>query len=242
MTRWRQIEGVWCLWPAKPIALIEMIGGSYLASNPQLSYRRLLEMLSKKNLAIHAWSYLPGLDHQAQANEAWKVLRRTRKQLEERIGETTPPIRIGHSLGCKLHLLSPDGGRNSKTLIALSFNNFTAARSIPMLEKIAPKLGFRSEFSPSPIETMRIVNERYLQPNNLLVQFGEDQLDQSDSLLECLQSRKNDQSQKIFLHGDHLTPASAGVRQNFIGSRNDDRIRTRNLLELANTIYEWTNK
>ena len=109
MTNWRKIDQTWCSWPSKPTALIEMIGGSYLAATPNISYKTLLNSLSQKNIAIHAWSYIPSLDHQAQANEAWKDLRKCRLKLESRIGNISyEPIRLGHSLGCKLHLIAPD--------------------------------------------------------------------------------------------------------------------------------------
>ena len=127
MTQWRKINRTWCIWPSRPKELIEMIGGSYLGISPNISYKRLLEGLSKKNIAIHAWNYIPGFDHQAQANEAWKEFRECRFKLESRIGiKSYKPIRLGHSLGCKLHLISPDRGRISKLFIGLSFNNFKA--------------------------------------------------------------------------------------------------------------------
>ena len=69
MTYWRNINSVWCVWPSRPSILVEMIGGSYLASTPHISYRNLLECLSNQNIAIHAWSYLPGLDHQDNFHE-----------------------------------------------------------------------------------------------------------------------------------------------------------------------------
>ena len=75
MTQWRKINRTWCIWPSRPKELIEMIGGSYLGISPNISYKRLLEGLGKKNIAIHAWNYIPGFDHQAQANEAWKEFR-----------------------------------------------------------------------------------------------------------------------------------------------------------------------
>ena len=216
MTRWRQLGQTWCLWPARPIGLIEMLGGSYLSAKPQFTYKRLLEELSNKDLAIHAWGYLPGLDHQSQANKAWKDLRKCKEQLENRVGVLPLPIRLGHSLGCKLHLLAPDGGRNSKSMIAISFNNYEASRSIPMLKDIAPKIGFQSEFSPSPKETMRLIRERYLQTKNVIISFEEDKLDQSTELLKCLRQRPEDNSQRINLKGDHLTPASSGIRQKIL--------------------------
>ena len=67
---WRQRGSLWMLEPRGQAAkgVIQFIGGSYLAATPQLSYRRLLEALARQGLEIQAWSYVPGFDHQAQAN------------------------------------------------------------------------------------------------------------------------------------------------------------------------------
>ena len=67
------------------------------------------------------------------------------KILEKRVGLITKSIRLGHSLGCKLHLLSPDGGRNSDGLVAISFNNFKADKSIPLLKKMSRRLNFQTQ-------------------------------------------------------------------------------------------------
>ncbi len=72
-------------------------------------------------------------------------------------------------MGCKLHLLAPDGGRGSNRLVALSFNNFTANQSIPLLGVVAPSLGVSTEFSPSPQETLRLITAHYQQAMNLVV-------------------------------------------------------------------------
>ncbi len=241
MTNWQRLEEAWILWPSKPIGLIEMIGGSYLAASPHISYRRLLEGLSKKGLAIHTWSYLPNFDHQMQANEAWRNLRKCRLELQSNWKGLPLPIRLGHSLGCKLHLLAPDGGRRSNSLIALSFNNFSAKRSIPGLGRISKKIGFQTEFSPSPSETIRLINKRYIQPKNLLIHFNQDNLDQSGSLLKCLQERSSDQSKSLLLEGDHLTPASAGFRQKFIGEWAEDINRSKKLTRVVETIFDWSS-
>lgn len=207
MSRWQRQQGCWCLWPASAQGLIEFIGGSYLATNPQISYRRLLEGLAARQLAIHAWNFVPGFDHQLQALEGWQALRSCRAALKQRLGKDLVPVRVGHSLGCKLHLLAPDGGRNSLALAALSFNNFTAERSIPLLGTLAPSLGVVTEFSPGPEETLRLIERYYLQPNNLVIRFGKDQLDQSQDLMAALSKRAEDQSQFQQMQGDHLTPA-----------------------------------
>lgn len=243
MNGWRRIDQTWCYWPNQPIGLIEIIGGSYLATTPSISYKRLIESLAKRNLAVHAWSYIPGFDHQSQANKAWKEFRFTREKLKKRCGNLPKSVRVGHSLGCKLHLLSPDKGRNSQSLIALSFNNFNANRSIPMLKNISSKFNLKKDFRPNSKETMMIISQQYINPKNLLIKFENDILDQSESLLHCLQSRRDiDQSTLLTLKGDHLTPASAGLRNRILGELSPDQHRYSNLQSLIEIIYEWSIK
>ena len=236
MTRWRQLGDIWQLEPAGgPRGCIEFIGGSYLAATPQLSYRRLLEALASKGWLVRAWSYVPGFDHQDQANMAWRRFR----QLRAADDSTEPLLRLGHSLGCKLHLLAPDGGRSASGLVALSFNNFSAERSVPLLAELGQQFNFRSEFSPSPEETLQQVARSYRQPRNLLVRFKRDGIDQSGRLLSVLQSRAEDATELLELPGDHLAPASAGLRQNLLGSWADDPARQRALDRIATSIDAW---
>jgi len=233
MTRWRQRGDIWQLEPATiERGTIEFIGGSYLAASPQLSYRRLLEALAALGWRVRAWSYVPGFDHQEQANLAWRRFRQLRSADEA-------VLRLGHSLGCKLHLLALDGGRGSSSLVALSFNNFSAERSIPLLAELGQQFNFRSEFSPSPEETLKQVARNYRQPRNLLVRFNRDQIDQSKRLLGVLQARPDDASELQELPGDHLAPASAGLRQNLPGKWADDPARQQALERIACTIDNW---
>ena len=183
----------------------------------RLRQHRLLEALAARGWQIHAWSYVPGFDHQLQANEAWKQFRQLRQGIH-----SDAVLRLGHSLGCKLHLLAPDNGRGCSGLAALSFNNFSAERSVPLLADLGPRLGISSEFSPSPEETLRLVGRDYRQPRNLLVRFNRDGIDQSPRLLDQLRQRPGDASSLVELPGDHLTPASAGLRQNLLGRWADD--------------------
>ena len=233
MTRWRQRGDIWELEPAAlERGTLEFIGGSYLAASPQLSYRRLLEALASLGWRVRAWSYVPGFDHQDQANLAWRRFRQLR-------GADGAVLRLGHSLGCKLHLLAPDGGRGSSALVALSFNNFSAERSIPLLAELGQQFNFRSEFSPSPEQTLKQVALTYRQPRNLLVRFNRDQIDQSKRLLGVLQARPDDASELQELPGDHLAPASAGLRQNLLGKWADDPARQQALERIARTIDAW---
>jgi hypothetical protein len=249
---WRQSGPVWCLDPPRsgqgadpnPGGRIEFIGGSYLAATPQISYRRLLEALAGLGWRVRALTYVPGFDHQQQANQAWRAFRAERESSARSQGGFELPagerlLRLGHSLGCKLHLLAPDGGRRCLGLVALSFNNFSAERSVPLLAEMGQQFGFRSEFSPSPQQTLQLVSSSYLQNRNLLVRFRRDQLDQSARLLEALRQRPGDASELIELPGDHLTPASAGLRRNLLGDWADDPARQRRFDRLATTICAW---
>ncbi|SBO42421.1 DUF1350 family protein [Cyanobium sp. NIES-981] len=241
MTRWRQQGEIWTLEPAaSPAGLIEFIGGSYLAATPQLSYRRFLEALADRGWRVHAWSYVPGFDHQAQANTAWRLFRQLREQEPVPLG---PPrqrqLRLGHSLGCKLHLLAPDGGRRCDGLVALSFNNFSAERSVPFLAELGQQFRFRSEFSPSPEQTLAQISQSYRQPRNLLVRFSRDGIDQSSRLVGVLQARTDDASTLLELPGDHLTPASGALRKQLLGAWADDPGRQRRMERLADQITAW---
>ena len=235
MARWRQLGELWLLEPSGACnGTLQFIGGSYLAATPQLSYRRLLESLARRHWRILAWSYVPGFDHQAQANAAWRQFRLQRQST------TGPLLRLGHSLGCKLHLLAPDGGRACDGLVALSFNNFSAERSVPLLAELGQQFQFRSEFSPSPEQTLELVGRSYGQPRNLLVRFNRDELDQSARLLGALRQRPQDRSQLLELPGDHLTPASAGLRRQLLGNWADDPSRQRAVDQLAEAIGHWS--
>ena len=226
----------YCYWPSNPKKIIEFIGGSYLASKPDLTYKRLIESLVDKNYAVHAYKYTPQFDHQELAIKAWKDFKNCKRSLSKRIGKSVPSIRIGHSLGCKLHLIAPDGGRNCEKFISISFNNFSAKESIPFLKKISKKLEFNSEFSPSPERTYGIIQKTYNQKQNFLIKFSTDNLDQSDKLLSCLKARKEDNSKGIKIKGTHTIIASAGLRENFLGDWADDDFKRNTIKKISNLI------
>ena len=239
MKSYRYIKDVFCQWPSKPIGLIEIIGGSYLCIKPEITYKRIIEKLFKKNFAVHAWSFIPIFDHQIQSNQAWKSFRSCRKILEKRVGIIPPPIRLGHSLGCKLHLLAPDGGTGAKGLIAISFNNFTANESIPMLRRISEKLKLQTEFSPSPNETLALIHKYYEQQNNVIISFTNDNLDQSTILLDCLKEKGLDNSKRLILNGSHLTPVSFGLRGKILKSNFKDNYKYKSIDSIINIISKW---
>ena len=239
MSTFRRISDVSCQWPSRPVGLIELIGGSYISIKPEVTYKRLISGLLQRNFAVHSWSYIPNYDHQIQANDAWKQFRLSRKILEKRVGLIPKSIRLGHSLGCKLHLLAPDGGRNCNGLVAISFNNFKADRSIPMLKKISKRLEFQTEFSPSPRETLNLIREHYEQINNLLIRFKNDKLDQNNLLFKSLKERDSDKSEIKQLDGNHLTPISLGLIENVLKTDFQSSLKYKKIDSIVDLITQW---
>ena len=239
MNTFRYISDVSCQWPSRPIGLIELIGGSYISIKPEVTYKRLISGFLQRNFAVHSWCYIPNFDHQLQANHAWKQFRQSRKILEKRVGLKPKLIKLGHSLGCKLHLLAPDGGRNCDGLVAISFNNFKADKSIPLLRKMSQKLKFQSEFSPSPSETLNLIREQYEQINNLLIKFKDDNLDQNDLLLKSLKERPSDKSKVILLEGNHLTPVSIGIREKLINAGFQRSLKYEQIDLIVDQVTNW---
>ena len=239
MSTTRRINNVSCQWPSRPVGLIEIIGGSYISIKPEVTYKRLISGFLQRNFAVHAWSYIPNFDHQLQANEAWKQFRQSRKVLEKRVGIIPNSLRLGHSLGCKLHLLAPDGGRNCDGLVAISFNNFKADKSIPMLGKMSQRLNFQTEFSPSPSETFTLIREHYEQINNLLIKFKNDNLDQNNLLLKSLRGRNSDKSKIMRLDGNHLTPVGVGLREKLLKSNFQNSSKYEKIDFMVDQIANW---
>ena len=230
---------IYCFWPAKPKKIIEFIGGSYLASNPDITYKRFIKSLLLKNYAVHAYKYTPQFDHQELSIKAWKDFKLCKQSLSKRLNKNLSTLRIGHSLGCKLHLIAPDGGRNCERFISISFNNFSANKSIPFLKEISRNLDFKSEFSPSPNKTLNIIQKTYIQNNNLLIKFDSDNLDQTESLLSSLRTRNKDNSSGILLKGSHTLIASAGLRERYLGQWADDNLKKKTINKISTIIDEF---
>jgi len=239
MNTFRRISDVSCHWPSRPIGLIELIGGSYISIKPEVTYKRLISGFLQRNFAVHSWGYIPNFDHQLQANCAWKQFHQSRKILKKRVGLEAKSIKLGHSLGCKLHLLAPDGGRNSDGLVAISFNNFKADKSIPLLGKMSQKLNFQTEFSPSPTETLNLIREHYEQKNNLLIKFKNDTLDQNELLIKSLKDRPSDKSKIMLLEGNHLTPVSLGLREKLLKSNSQTSLKYEQIDLIVDQVTHW---
>ena len=69
-----------------------------------------------------------------------------------------------------------------------------------------------------------------------MVWFGDDALDQSPDLLKALQSQDQDASEFLQMSGDHLTPASSGLRQGLLGDWADDPAKKKRIRRLTDAL------
>lgn len=211
---WQEVSGNWVLVPDRPTAIVHFLGGAFVAAAPQVTYRRLLERLALQGYVVVATPFVNTFDHQAIAQT---VVRNFDRALEKLQATTLrrrylPIYGMGHSMGCKLHLLIGSlfpVERAGNVLI--SFNNYAARDAVPLVEQFSsvfaqfsPSLSM--EFTPSPLETNQIVAEKYQIQRNLLVKFRDDTIDQTRSLTELLQPRFPGMVVVEKLPGNHLTP------------------------------------
>ncbi len=211
---WKEIRGNWVLIPSNPIGIIHFLGGAFVATLPHLTYRCLLEHLADQGYVIIATPFVNSLDHTAIAKSVLIKFERSLERLQES-GEIRkfylPTYGVGHSMGCKLHLLigslfSVQRAGN----ILISFNNFAANEAIPLVEQLNSTLEI--EFTPTPAQTNQIVQESYQIRRNLLIKFNKDTLDQSASLTKILQQLFPDMVTIQTLSGTHTTPLGQDVK------------------------------
>ncbi len=207
---WQEIAGNWVFIPPRPAAVVHFLGGAFVAAAPQLTYRRLLEQIGNAGYAVVATPFVNTFDHAAIARSVlWSF-----EQTLDRLHATKllskrylPVYGMGHSMGCKLHLLIGSLFEVERAgNILISYNNYPARRAIPLGEQFSPL--FAVEFTPSPLETNQLVAERYQIRRNLAVKFTKDDIDQTLSLIPVLEQRFPGMVALQKLPGNHLTPLS----------------------------------
>lgn len=211
---WKQIAGSWVVVPQRPIGIIHFLGGAFVATAPHVTYRLLLEYLVEKGFAVVATPFVNTLDHSAIAEEVLLNFERVLVRLEDRepaFKGYLPIYGLGHSMGCKLHLLigCSEGVKRAGNIL-ISFNNYAAKDAIPLVEQLNTAVNV--EFTPSPTETYNLVNGDYGIRRNLLVKFDNDTLDQSSDLTRLLQNRFKDMVTIQTFRGNHLTPLGQDVK------------------------------
>ncbi|BAZ66714.1 MAG: DUF1350 family protein [Pelatocladus maniniholoensis HA4357-MV3] len=217
---WKEISGNWVLIPPKPTGIIHFLGGAFVATAPHITYRLLLENIAEKGFVIVATPFVNTLDHTAIAELVLLNFERTLLRLENRemLGKKYLPVYgLGHSMGCKLHLLIGSLFPVERAgNIFISFNNYAARDAIPLIEQFNSTFKFNTnltvEFTPSPLETQKLVQENYSVRRNLLIKFNNDTIDQSAPLAKLLQQRFGEMVTTQILQGNHLTPLGQDVK------------------------------
>ncbi|HEY9805258.1 MAG TPA: DUF1350 family protein [Candidatus Obscuribacterales bacterium] len=213
---WLEVSGNWVLIPPRPIAIIHFLGGAFVATAPHVTYRWLLEHLSRQGYVIIATPFVNTMDHSAIAHQVLRNFERAFEQLQIRglLQKRYLPIYgLGHSMGCKLHLLIGSSFPVERAgNILISFNNYAARDAIPLMDQVNQfSPSFSMEFTPSPGETMALVGERYQVRRNLLIKFTNDTLDQTLAMSEVLQNRFPSMVTLQKLPGSHTTPLGQDV-------------------------------
>lgn len=208
---WQEISGSWVLLPRQPAGIVHFLGGAFVGTTPNLTYRWLLEQLGKAGYATIATPFPNGFDHTAIARSTLNRFENILERLQSTNALTQrylPTYGIGHSLGCKLQLLigslfSVERAGN----ILISFNNYPVRRAIPLIEQLPiDTAALNLEFVPSPEETNQLIIKHYTIRRNLLIRFTNDTLDQTAALNPILQKRFPDMVAALTLSGNHLTP------------------------------------
>jgi len=238
---WQEISGNWVLIPRHPVGVIHFLGGAFVATAPQLTYRWLLENLANHGYVVIATPFVNTLDHQAIAQSVLKSFEFTLEKLKD-LGlirkRYLPIYGVGHSMGCKLHLLIgtlPGIDRSGNILI--SFNNFSANKAIPFIEQFNQfnsqfKEQFNNqfnrgsnnssslsnnianlnvEFTPDPEETKQIIATSYRIRRNLLVKFIKDDIDQTREIYNILDQLFPEMVTVKRLPGTHVTPIAQDI-------------------------------
>ena len=211
----QEVSGSWVLIPPRPKGVVHFLGGAFVATAPQLTYRWLIEQLARQGYAVIATPFVNTLNHVAIARDVLNRFETTLSRLQAKtvLSKRYLPIYgVGHSMGCKLHLLigslfSVERAGN----ILMSYNNYPARRAIPFIEQLNIQPAFDIEFTPSPLETNKLITQRYEVRRNLLIKFANDDIDQTTQLIEVLQQRFPDMVAMKMLPGNHLTPLGQDI-------------------------------
>ncbi|NMF58523.1 DUF1350 family protein [Pseudanabaena yagii] len=211
--QWKQVEENWVLTPAKPKGVIHFLGGAFFAAAPQVAYSRVLEQLAQNNYAIVATPFLNNtFDHRQIARDVHTSFRKARSKL---FLDYFPVFGMGHSMGCKIHLLinslyKPTRAGN----IYIAYNNYSADRSIPFFKELSNTIPEMSsmEFTPTPKETEQLVSANYQTTHNLLIKFIDDDIDEIFSLADLLKQKFPKTVSLQTLEGTHLTSMGIDVK------------------------------
>ena len=187
---------------SRPSSIILFLGGAVLGSYPHIAYSELLHRISDMtNAAILAVPYEIGINHLDIAKSCEKLFQKAIRYVDQNMYhqpssaeaaiDSLPKYALGHSLGCKLHVIRmaaiPNSGQELRGIGYISFNNYGLANSISMGRSFANQLngqpaqqsnnepmmdvvfsfmeqaaqGIGIDFTPSPADTERIISMKF---------------------------------------------------------------------------------
>ncbi len=202
---WKQVEQNWVLTPIKPQGVIHFLGGAFVATAPHVSYSRLLEKLANQGYVIVATPFINTFDHKQIAIDVHKSFQKVRNKL---FLDYFPVFGLGHSMGCKVHLLVNSLFEVKRAgNIFIAYNNYNASRSIPFFKELSGTIPEMAgmEFVPSPTDTIALIEANYQVPHNLLVRFFNDDIDEIPILAKQLERKFANTVKVQALPGNHLT-------------------------------------
>jgi hypothetical protein len=135
---WQEVHGNWILVPPRPVAIAHFLGGAFVAAAPQVTYRALLEFLAAQGFAVVATPFVNTFDHAAIAHRVMRNSNLAFDYIEHKLKRQFAIYGVGHSMGGKLHVLIGSLFPQERAgNILISFNNYPAKRSIPMLDQMS---------------------------------------------------------------------------------------------------------
>lgn len=212
---WQEISGSWVWIHPQPVGIVHFLGGAFVASAPQFTYRWLLTEIGKAGYTIIATPFVNTFDHLGIArsvlNRFETLVERMQQQRLLPLGYY-PVYGIGHSLGCKIHLLIGSLFQVERAgNILIAYNNYPVSQAIPLFGQLNLSEVLSLEFTPSPGETNELITNNYTVRRNLLIRFNNDTIDQTLGLHDLLENRFNYLISYITLPGNHLTPLTQEI-------------------------------
>lgn len=152
---WERIEGCDVLLPPDAVdvrGVVHFVGGALVGVVPRQAYGPLLESLAATGYAIIATPdpQLLGFDHGAAARAVCERYADAAFAIRQRYAvddRRVPVFGLGHSLGAKVLVLAGSDGACARALgvrraanALLSYNNYSARRSVPLFEPLLAAL------------------------------------------------------------------------------------------------------
>ncbi|MEM9536213.1 MAG: DUF1350 family protein [Cyanobacteria bacterium P01_E01_bin.45] len=198
---WRSLADNWVLQPRNPTAVVHFLGGAFVGAAPHVAYDALLTSLAEAGYLVITTPFFTSPQHGQIADEVAKTFR---SGLAALAVEKLPVFGMGHSLGCKLHLLN--SCRECATGVDVRAGNVLMAYSNASFGGDFSEL-VPVEFEPSPAETEALIDLDYSLERTLLVKFERDDIDDIGSLRRQLGRKLGDSLDYQLLAGDHGTCA-----------------------------------